>query len=81
VADPRFPRPGLANLDFLPDQNFGTAGLMKADGVRHGITPQKGMAGAGDVAAELTRPLALVPTICAEWAARNTLRATLRPLD
>jgi hypothetical protein len=34
---------------------------MKADGVRHGITPQNGMAGDGDVAAELTRPLALIP--------------------
>ena len=40
VADARFPGPGLAKLDFLPDQNFGTAGFMKADGVRHGVTPE-----------------------------------------
>src|ERR1700687_6168783 len=37
------PGPGLANLNFLPDQNFGPAGFVKADGVRHGITPQGGM--------------------------------------
>ncbi len=34
------PGPGLAELDFLPDQNFGTAGFVKADGVRHGVTPE-----------------------------------------
>ena len=42
MADARLPRPGLANLDFLPGHNFGTAGFMKADGVRHGISPQSG---------------------------------------
>ena len=31
------PGPGLADRDLLPDQNFGTAGFVKADGVRHGV--------------------------------------------
>ena len=33
------PGPGLPTCDLLPDQNFGTAGFVKADGVRHGIAP------------------------------------------
>jgi hypothetical protein len=37
VADARLPWPGLADLDLFPDQNFGTAGFVKADGVRHGM--------------------------------------------
>ena len=37
VADARLPRPGLADLDLFPDQNFGAAGFVKADGVRHGM--------------------------------------------
>src|SRR4030088_3023771 len=39
VADARLPWPGLAEFDFLPDQNFGAAGPVKANRVRHGITP------------------------------------------
>jgi hypothetical protein len=35
VADARLPWPRIADLDLFPDQNFGTAGFMKADGVRH----------------------------------------------
>jgi hypothetical protein len=37
MADARLAGPGLADLDLFPDQNFGTAGFVKADGVRHGI--------------------------------------------
>ena len=33
------PGPGLPTCDFLPDQNFGTAGFVKANGVRHGMAP------------------------------------------
>jgi hypothetical protein len=40
MPDARLSGPGLAELNFLPDQNFGSTGFMKADGVRHGITPQ-----------------------------------------
>ena len=36
VADARLACPGLADIDLFPDQDFGTAGLVKADGVRHG---------------------------------------------
>jgi len=37
VADASLARTGLADRDFLPDQNFGTAGFVKANGVgRHG---------------------------------------------
>jgi hypothetical protein len=39
VADASFTRTGLSERDFLPDQNFGTAGFVKANGVRHGIAP------------------------------------------
>ena len=39
VADARLARTGLSDRDFLPDQNFGTAGFVKANGVRHGIAP------------------------------------------
>jgi hypothetical protein len=39
VADARLARTGFSDLDFLPDQNFGPAGFVEADGVGHGITP------------------------------------------
>ena len=39
VANPRLARTGLAELDLLPDQNLGTTGLVKADRMRHGVTP------------------------------------------
>ena len=39
MPDARFARTGLAQLDFLPDQNFRPAGFVKANGVRHGIIP------------------------------------------
>ena len=39
VADARLSAARLAQLDLLPNKNLGPAGLMKADGVRHGITP------------------------------------------
>ena len=51
VADARLARAGLADLDFLPDQNFGTAGLVKTDGVRHGMLPSGGMNNGKDVVA------------------------------
>ena len=35
MADARLARTGLADLNFLPDQNFGTAGLVVANGMRH----------------------------------------------
>ena len=35
MADTRLARTGLADLNFLPDQNFGTAGLVVANGMRH----------------------------------------------
>jgi hypothetical protein len=37
VADAHLPWPRLADLDLFPDQNFGTAGFVKTDGVRHGM--------------------------------------------
>ena len=43
VADARLARTGLADLDFFPGQNFGTADFMKTDGVRHGMLPSGGM--------------------------------------
>ena len=39
MADARLARTGLAQIEFFPNQNFGAAGFMKADGVRHGTTP------------------------------------------
>jgi hypothetical protein len=36
MADTRFPCAGLADVDLLPDKNFGAAGLVKADGMGHG---------------------------------------------
>jgi hypothetical protein len=40
MPDARFAPTGVAQFDFLPDQNFWPAGFMKADGVRHGIIPR-----------------------------------------
>ena len=40
VPDARFARAGLAQFDFLPDQNFRPAGFMKANGMRHGVIPR-----------------------------------------
>jgi hypothetical protein len=50
VADARLARTGLADLHFLPDQNFGTAGLVKANGMRHGRAPWDEMMMDGGVA-------------------------------
>ena len=38
VADARLPGTGLADAYFLPDEDIGSAGAVKADGVRHGTT-------------------------------------------
>src|SRR5258705_10901809 len=35
VADAGLARSGLGERDLLPDHDFGTAGLVEADGVRH----------------------------------------------
>jgi len=43
VADARLARSGLADLDFLPAKDFGTAGSVKADGVRHENSPSDEM--------------------------------------
>ncbi len=37
MANARLPRAGLAERNLLPDQNLGTAGFVKADGVRHAV--------------------------------------------
>ena len=42
MADARFTGSGLAKLDFLPNQNFGAAGFMEANGVGHESTPHLG---------------------------------------
>src|SRR6185369_15342478 len=73
VTNAGFPGPGPADFDFLRDQNFGPAGFIKADGMRHGISPQSGMT--------RVRRAAARATICAEWAARNTLRRHPDRLD
>jgi hypothetical protein len=39
MADACLAGAGLAELDFFPDQNFRTTGLMKADRMRHGVIP------------------------------------------
>jgi hypothetical protein len=36
VANTRFTRSRLADVDLLPDKNLGAAGLVKTDGMRHG---------------------------------------------
>ena len=47
MADARFTGTGLADLHFFPDQNFGSAGLVKADGMRHDVLlPQMNQTGA-----------------------------------
>src|SRR6185437_8313609 len=39
VADTRFAGTRLGETDLFPDQNFGPASPVKADGMRHGVTP------------------------------------------
>ena len=51
MADAGLAGAGLAEIDLLPDQNFGAAGFVKADGMRHGFTPCETTIGeiAGDI--------------------------------
>jgi hypothetical protein len=51
----RFAWAGLADIDFLPDQDFGAAGFVKTDGMRHGITPSPLMTKIGKLLAEPAR--------------------------
>ncbi len=75
VSNARLARTGLAKLDLLPDQNFGLTGLVKADGMRHGIAPhvrrqRRKMPQRTNSAA------AAVMIICAEPVAGNSFPAT-----
>ena len=78
VADTGFAGTGLAELDLLPDQNFGAAGFVEADGMRHGFTPCETTIGeiAGDIKGRRgpVRPAAMITT-GAHRAARNQPRA------
>src|SRR6202023_2891477 len=72
VADARLAGTGLAKVDFLPDQNFGPTGFVKADGVRHGFTPRAEMTGAKTL--RRNRSARRLSRICAAEAPRNPSR-------
>src|SRR6202000_2849364 len=71
VANARLARTGLAELDLLPDQNFGTTGLVKADRMRHGVIPSLKM--------KVVNGLAITPFPFASSIPCRARRAPHRP--
>ncbi len=54
------PGPGLPTCDLFPDQNFGTAGFVKTDGMRHGVLPSGEMKTKGMVAVNFYFVLSMI---------------------